>query len=206
MWIAAVSLIVLSALALFLMLPRSKADGQAVQAANALVEAGHTAEAIQIYESLLAGGVHDSAVFYNLGNAYYAQGDPVRAAAAFQQAAVLSPRDEDIRANLEIALAAAPGAALPEPGGPLGFLSALTDTWLSLDEAALLALGLWLAICLLWLAGRNGGRWARRLTAVAAVALVVVGLSFAARAILAQTAEGLPLAGVAAEILARLGV
>lgn len=200
LWIAAALLVLLSVLAVFLMLPRGRADAQAVQAANALVESGHTAEAIQIYEGLLAGGVHDSAVFYNLGNAYYAQGDPVRAAAAFQQAAALSPRDDDIRANLEIALAAAPGATLPEPGGPLGFLSALTDGWLSLDEAALLALALWVAVCLLWLAGRKGGRWPRRLMAVAGVALVVIGLSFAARAVLAQTADGLPLAGIVAAL------
>ncbi|MEZ4519126.1 MAG: tetratricopeptide repeat protein [Chloroflexota bacterium] len=38
------------------------------------LESGHTTEAIEIYEQLIAAGARDSALYYNLGNAYYRQG------------------------------------------------------------------------------------------------------------------------------------
>ena len=59
------------------------------------------AEAVQLYESLVADGYHDAALYYNLGNAYLGSGDLGRAMLNYLRAEDLSPRDPDIRTNLE---------------------------------------------------------------------------------------------------------
>jgi len=177
---------VLTALALFAMMPRREADAATMAAANALVETGHADQAIALYEGLVDGGAHDSALYYNLGNARFLAGDAAGAVEAYRQAAALAPNDADIEANLALAEAAAPEMALPPPAAPFGPLAALTG-WMTLDTVAVLALVLWLAVFGLWLAWRlTGSRWPRRLLIGAAVALVVVGLSFVARMVMAQ--------------------
>ncbi len=55
------------------------ADSDAMDAANALYEDRHYAETIQIYEQIVSTGVRDSRVFFNLGNAYFQNGDIGRA-------------------------------------------------------------------------------------------------------------------------------
>ena len=79
------------------------ADAATVDAANQLYVSGHYGEAARIYEQELARGVQDSAIYFNLGNAYFQQGDMGRAVLNLQRAAELAPRDDDIQANLELA-------------------------------------------------------------------------------------------------------
>ena len=110
-----------------------------MSAANALVESGHTAEAVQISQ-LVTQGVRDGALFYNLGNAYYQQGDLGRAIVSYEQAAQLTPRDTDVRQNLAQARSQAKVAA-PQPAGVLGSLAETSSHWLTVNELALLALG-----------------------------------------------------------------
>ena len=50
-------------------------DQESMAAANQLYNAGHYLEAAQLYEQMSAAGVQNSSLFYNLGNAYYQQGD-----------------------------------------------------------------------------------------------------------------------------------
>lgn len=140
--------------AVFLM-PHQKVDASAVNTANNLVEAGHYGEASAIYEKLVAQGVRDSTLFYNLGNAYYRQGDLGLAILNYQRAYSLSPRDPDIRANLAAAREQVAGAMdVGTPTAPVTMLAGLTAPWLSLDQAALVALALWLAAGFLFLARR----------------------------------------------------
>ena len=87
-------------LALTILSPQVAADVTAVDAANQLYTAGHYAEAIQLYEGQVARGVQDSALFFNLGNAYFQQGDLGRAVLNLERAAQLNPRDADIQINL----------------------------------------------------------------------------------------------------------
>ncbi len=75
---ASLAMIVLLVLGLSLLTPLERADSQSVNAANALVEAGNTVEAIEIYENLLDRGAYDSSLFYNLGNAYMVGGSRQR--------------------------------------------------------------------------------------------------------------------------------
>ena len=62
-------------LALTVLNPKVEADVTTVDAANQLYLSGHYDEAVQIYEGQVARGVQDSALFFNLGNAYFQQGD-----------------------------------------------------------------------------------------------------------------------------------
>lgn len=133
-------------------------NAQALAAANQLIGAGHYAEAAQMMEQLAAQNPQSAVLHYNLGNAYFLQGDAARAAAAYQQAAALAPRDGDIRANLALARQAA-GLTGSTAAGPLAAVDAARARWLTGDELALLALGAWLALGLLlfaWRARRSG--------------------------------------------------
>ena len=68
--------------------------------ANRLYEQGKFAEAASLYESMAKAGRHSAALFFNLGNAYFKQGELGRALFNYRWAERLSPRDPDIQANL----------------------------------------------------------------------------------------------------------
>ncbi len=59
--------------------------------------------AAQIYESMLRTDGVSAGLFYNLGNAYYKQDEIPKAILNYERALLLSPGDEDIQHNIEIA-------------------------------------------------------------------------------------------------------
>ena len=63
---------------------------------------GNYQQAIKDYEELLKGGV-SADLYYNLGNAYYRSDNITRAIINYERALMLSPGDEDIRFNLQLA-------------------------------------------------------------------------------------------------------
>jgi tetratricopeptide (TPR) repeat protein len=65
-------------------------------------EAGDLVSARAGFEALVTAGVRNGAVYYNLGNCYYKQGEMGRAVANYRRALMLSPRDEDARFNLDL--------------------------------------------------------------------------------------------------------
>jgi tetratricopeptide (TPR) repeat protein len=73
------------------------------ESANKLYEEGKFAEAAAAYEKLVRSGEASTAVYFNLGNAFFRSGRMGRAIAAYRQAERLAPRDPDIRANLQFA-------------------------------------------------------------------------------------------------------
>ncbi|MCK5315853.1 MAG: tetratricopeptide repeat protein [Anaerolineales bacterium] len=121
-------------------------DIQALSAADHLYEAGHYNEATKIYTQLIAQGVQSSAVYYNLGNAYYQQGDLGRAILNYQRAAHLDPRDKNIQLNLALARQEAVNLYPQELGGPLKTLADLTGKWLTINETAWLVLSFWFVL------------------------------------------------------------
>ena len=68
--------------------------------ANRLYEQGKYAEAASHYESIAKAGRHSASVFFNLGNAYFKQGNLGQALLNYRRAEALAPRDPDIQANL----------------------------------------------------------------------------------------------------------
>src|SRR6185436_11225451 len=71
--------------------------------ANKLYEQGKFVEAAAGYEKLVLGGQSSAPIYYNLGNAYFKSGQIGRAIRAYRQAERLTPRDPDLRANLQFA-------------------------------------------------------------------------------------------------------
>ena len=63
---------------------------------------GNYQQAINDYEQLLKNGV-SAEVYYNLGNAYYRSENITKAIINYERALLLSPGDEDIRFNLQLA-------------------------------------------------------------------------------------------------------
>jgi hypothetical protein len=68
--------------------------------ANRLYEQENYAEAASHYESLAKAGRNSASVLFNLGNAYFKQGQLGKALLNYRKAEALAPRDPDIQANI----------------------------------------------------------------------------------------------------------
>jgi tetratricopeptide (TPR) repeat protein len=115
--------------------------------ANKLYEQGKFTEAVVAYEKIIQSGTVSSAVYFNLGNAYFKSGQLGQAIAAFREAENLTPRDPDVRANLQFIRARVQAPT----GSPASWQQWLTT--LTLNEWAILTsvivwvwLGLWVLI------------------------------------------------------------
>ena len=75
--------------------------GRAFEDANRLYEQGRFGEAAMAYEQLLGAGHRPTAVYYNLGNAWFKAGQNGKAIAAYRQAERLNPREPNLRFNLQ---------------------------------------------------------------------------------------------------------
>ena len=68
--------------------------------ANNAYEQGDYAVAINLYEQLLVMDIENTAIYYNLGNAYYQQDQLGWALVNYLRAHRLSPRDDDVNAQI----------------------------------------------------------------------------------------------------------
>lgn len=115
----------------------------AIQAAAQLYAQGDYGLAAQAYGQLIDQGYGNVELYYNRGLAHYRAGDLPQALTNLRQAALLAPRNGQVRAALAEIAAAAPGAASVQAPGLYGTLAALSSRWLTHNELALLALGIW---------------------------------------------------------------
>ena len=153
----------------------SPGDVGAVAATNALYESGRYVEAALVYEQLIDRGYESSTLYYNLGNAYYKQGDLGRAILNYRRAEKLYPRDADIRTNLKIARDQR-AYVFEKTGGAFAIESTSNPiNRLTLDELALFTLAVWVVLALLVLVLLYAKRRAIRRGAV--YASIVVGLA-----------------------------
>lgn len=82
----------------------AKADEMALwDTANAAYNSGDYAAALSSYEAIAAEGLCSAALYYNMANAYFKQGDTAHAILYYHRALRLDPSDEDVRHNLEYA-------------------------------------------------------------------------------------------------------
>jgi tetratricopeptide (TPR) repeat protein len=149
----------------------AESPADAFQAANKLYYENKFAEAASTYEKLIHSGHRAPSLYFNLGNAWFKSGQLGRAITAYCQAERLTPRDPDVRANLQFARNQTQGPSLPPD---------LLQRWLgkiALDEWTLLAAGsIWLW-CLLVAALQFQPAWKRSMRglltglAVASIAL-----------------------------------
>jgi tetratricopeptide (TPR) repeat protein len=94
------------ALAILLSLPafaRGETSAPGFDVANRLYEEGKFGEAAAAYEKLAQPGASCAALDFNLGNACFKSGQIGRAIAAYRRATQITPRDPDVRANLQFA-------------------------------------------------------------------------------------------------------
>ena len=112
--------------------------------ANERYNRGEYKEAAQLYESLIADGFRDPALLYNLGNAYFEQGDFGKAILYYLRAELLSPRDPDIHANLELARSHTVDELQVEGDSLVASLSNIAHRWMAPAEVGTAVLLLWL--------------------------------------------------------------
>ena len=173
--------------------PKS-ANLESITTANKLFQAGNYVQAIGIYEQLIDQGLSDSTVYFNLGNAYYQQGDIGRAMLNYRRANQLDPRDADIKRNLEIVegSTAVSEDIQPAASGPLLGMANLTQSWLTINESAIFTLALWFLFFLLFMLYRML-KQGRIRTSVGYLTLLVIftftfiGVSFGSRIIVEKT-------------------
>ena len=113
--------------------------------ANERYERGGYAEATQQYEALIDRGYSDAALYFNLGNAYLESGDLGRAILNYLRARRLSPRDTDIRDNLELARGMTVDRVGTERDSLVESVSYFGHRWATPDELGTTAILLWAA-------------------------------------------------------------
>lgn len=137
-------------------------------------------EAADAYQKILEAGQASSAIYFNLGNAFFKSGQIGRAIEAYRQAQRISPRDPDVRANLQFARNQVQGPTMRTGRLErwLGTLSLNEWTWLS-------AVAVWLTFVLLVLRqlrpslARSLKTWTFAVGGVALLLVIGFALAFA---------------------------
>ncbi len=126
--------------------------------ANAAYSNGSYRQAVELYDALLAEGVHSGKLYYNLGNSWFKLGRMGQAILNYNRALLLDPTDEDTRYNLAMANArivdkidTVPEFFLKTWLRDLGLVFS-SDTWAVLG---LVFLGITFAAVILWLLART---------------------------------------------------
>ena len=83
---------------------------------NRLYQEGDFAGAVELYERILESGVESGELHYNLGNAWFRLGEIGPAVLHYERARRMMPRDDDLRANLELARSLTVDEITPLPG------------------------------------------------------------------------------------------
>lgn len=109
-------------------------------------EAGQYAEAAAAYEKILASGLENWQVHFNLGNAYFKQRQIGKAILYYEKARALNPDNEDIGFNLELAnLSVIDRIPVPPRSLVVVWLDAALH-FMSLRLAAILTAALWILL------------------------------------------------------------
>lgn len=188
--------------AALIFVPGVLADGGDMAAANALAANGRTAEAIRAYENLASQGVDDPALYFNLGNAYYQNGEWGQAILNYRRAAQLAPRDGDIQHNLALARGQVVDQWGQTPETMVTIFLADAARWLTMNETAVMTLLLWTLLCVAAFVVRRRGHGRRR--TLLQYSLVPLALLFLLAAFTLggrmKLAHGLPEAVIVAQV------
>jgi tetratricopeptide (TPR) repeat protein len=111
--------------------------------ANKLYEQGKFSEAAAAYQQMIESGTVSSAIYFNLGNAFFKSGQLGRAIAVYRNAEKIAPRDPDVRANLQFVRGRVQSPTL-SPSPWQRWLTTLTLNEWALFAAAVL--WIWLAL------------------------------------------------------------
>ncbi len=122
---------------------QSSDGAQQMLTANQLYEDASYVEAANAYQQLVGQGYTNVRLYYNLGNAYYKRGELGRALVNYLRAQRLSPRDADVKANLELARSQTIEQLDPTRAPLFTRLSIATVPWMTFNETALVIVATW---------------------------------------------------------------
>src|SRR5690554_5459005 len=103
---------------------------------------GNVEAARNVFEALLADGVRDSAIYFNLGRAYFDLRDSGRALLNYRRAHDLTPRDPDVNEALA-QVRSSRVDILGDETGLIDSLALLTAGILTVEELGWMVLALW---------------------------------------------------------------
>jgi tetratricopeptide (TPR) repeat protein len=112
--------------------------------ANRLYADGKFSDAANAYENILQTGGQSPALLFNYANAEFKTGNLGKAIAAYRRAAQLSPRDSEIRANLDFVRNQVQGSAIRESRWEAWLGQLTLNEWTLLTSVAV-----WLTFLLL---------------------------------------------------------
>jgi tetratricopeptide (TPR) repeat protein len=141
----------------------------AFDSANKLYEQGNYADACNAYEQLVRSNAVSPAVLFNLGNAYFKSGQIGRAIATYRQMAELTPRDPDLRANLQFARNQVQGPTLRVSPWARWFGRLNVNEW-----TALASTGVWLTFLLLAVVQLRPALWSALRSVIGAFASTTI--------------------------------
>jgi tetratricopeptide (TPR) repeat protein len=150
---------------------RAALSTESFDAANKLYEQSKFNDAATAYQKMLDSGQASTALYFNLGNAWFKAGQIGRAVASYRQGEQLSPRDPDIRANLQFARNQVQGPTLMKSRWQRWLRSLSLNEWTELTAGAVW-LWFFLLIVLQWRPGLKATlrNWVSALGLGAAVA------------------------------------
>ena len=148
--------------------PARGADAGALfETGNKLYEERKFTEAAAAYQAAAGSGQNSPALYFNLGNALFKSGNTGRSILAYRHAARLTPRDPDVRANLQFARNQVEGPTLHAPRWQRALETLSLNEWTALSVA-----GLWLTFILL-----AAGQWRPALKPALRSALAATGIA-----------------------------
>jgi hypothetical protein len=149
-----------------------------LQANNAYQNSDYSTS-IALYEELVDGGIRDANVYFNLGNAYYENGQLGLALLNYRRAQQINPRDVDIGVN--IALVRSERLDLQQGGANwLNTVAMTTRSSFTLSELSWTVFFLWLlffGLVVAWIIRASLRKRLRWLLVIGAACLLI-GLAF----------------------------
>jgi tetratricopeptide (TPR) repeat protein len=151
---------------------------------NRQYQDGDYESALSSYLQVLEAGFESGALYYNIGNCYFKLGDLGRSILFYERALVENPRDDDARANLELAESLTADEIVPLPGFWVlravdWWVHALPSSWLSAIVGMAYVVGMSAVVAALLSRSRAIERWGRRIAIVAGVLVLVFGINMA---------------------------
>jgi tetratricopeptide (TPR) repeat protein len=140
LWLAAIAVI-------------GQTNGSDFTSANNAYQQKDYAKAIELYESILAEGTYSLALYYNLGNAYYRNGNVAKAILYYERALKIAPADQQILQNLSIVRSQLQDVQVGIKQ------SKIVELWHALQNKQSSKGWSWIAILLIWLGAAGLAVW-----------------------------------------------
>lgn len=122
--------------------------------ASSLYEKGDYEKAAEEYTKILDAGVESGQLYYNLGNTFFKMGKIGSAILSYRKAALLTPGDSDLRANLSYARSLTEDSGLqPRSGSRAAHYIKIPFRGLTLNAVSVMLVWLYLALMALMIAG-----------------------------------------------------